>query len=46
MGEERAARVGEPAPDFILPDTTGASRSLSQLTAGSACIVLFYRGHW
>ena len=38
--------VGETAPDFTLSDSTGAMRGLSELTRGSSCIVLFYRGHW
>jgi peroxiredoxin len=38
--------VGETAPDFSLPDTTGTLRQLSELTRDSLCVVLFYRGHW
>jgi peroxiredoxin len=38
--------VGETAPDFSLPDSTGVRRQLSELTRDSLCVVLFYRGHW
>ena len=38
--------VGETAPDFSLPDSTGTPRRLSELTKDSSCVVLFYRGHW
>jgi hypothetical protein len=46
VDEARKIIVGETAPDFSLPDTTGTSRRLSELTADSLCVVLFYRGHW
>jgi peroxiredoxin len=44
--EARKIIVGEIAPDFSLPDTTGTPRRLSELTTDSMCVVLFYRGHW
>ncbi len=46
MDQARKIVVGETAPDFSLPDTTGAARRLSELTQDSLCVVLFYRGHW
>lgn len=44
--ETRKIVVGEAAPDFSLPDTTGTPQQLSELTKDSLCVVLFYRGHW
>lgn len=37
---------GEAAPDFELPDSTGAVRRLSELCAAKPLVLLFYRGHW
>jgi peroxiredoxin len=39
-------QVGQTAPDFELPDSTGAMRRLSELTASGPLVLLFYRGHW
>jgi peroxiredoxin len=39
-------KIGEVAPDFELPDSTGALRELSELTARGPLVLLFYRGHW
>jgi peroxiredoxin len=44
--DARKIVVGETAPEFSLPDTTGTPRRLSELTKDSSCVVLFYRGHW
>jgi len=48
-----APQVGQRAPDFTLPDTTGKSVSLSELLSqpinGSApkgVLLVFYRGYW
>jgi peroxiredoxin len=38
--------VGEVAPDFILPDSTGIQRQLSDLAANRMLVLLFYRGYW
>jgi peroxiredoxin len=38
--------VGERVRDFTLPDSTGASHSLSSLVAASPLVLLFFRGHW
>lgn len=37
---------GEIAPDFELPDSTGAPQRLSDLCAESPVVVVFFRGHW
>src|SRR5262249_16051879 len=51
-----APRVGQKAPDFTLPDTSGNSVSLSQMLAApidaasgkapKAVLLVFYRGYW
>ena len=38
--------VGSEAPDFELPDSTGAVRTLGGLAAGGALVLIVYRGHW
>ena len=38
--------VGSIAPDFALPDSTGATRTLGELVAERPRVLLFYRGHW
>ena len=38
--------VGDRAPDFTLPDSTGVPRSLAALVAGGPLVLLFFRGHW
>lgn len=38
--------VGDVAPDFMLPDATGAKVRLSDLTASGPVVVTFYRGGW
>jgi hypothetical protein len=37
---------GETAPEFELPDFTGATQRLSNLCAASPLVLVFYRGHW
>ena len=44
--EAKTPGVGEIAPDFELPDSTGAPRRLSDLVAAGPRIFIFYRGHW
>jgi peroxiredoxin len=38
--------VGSTAPDFELPDSRGALRSLGGLVEGGPRVLIFYRGHW
>jgi len=38
--------MGEVAPDFELPDSTGALRRLSQLVLQGPVVLVFFRGHW
>lgn len=46
MNQPRTVEVGEIAPDFYLPDSSGTSRRLSDLVANGPTVVIFYRGHW
>ncbi len=46
MSGQRTPAVGEIAPDFYLPDSTGTSRRLSDLVVSSPTVIIFYRGHW
>jgi len=41
-----AARVGQPAPDFTLPDAKGAPVTLASFRGRSPVVVVFYRGYW
>jgi len=38
--------AGAVAPDFELPDETGAPQRLSALASRGPLVILFYRGHW
>ena len=42
----RVARVGQPAPDFTLPDAAGRPVSLKGLLARGPVVLSFYRGRW
>jgi hypothetical protein len=42
----RIARVGQPAPDFSLPNATGRSVGLADLRARGPVVLSFYRGRW
>ena len=47
MKDVHIFRPGEIAPDFVLPDSTGAARRLLDLAAaGCKLILIFYRGYW
>jgi peroxiredoxin len=46
VGSSHTPDVGERAPDFTLPDSTGERRSLSQLARDRRQVLIFYRGHW
>jgi cytochrome oxidase Cu insertion factor (SCO1/SenC/PrrC family) len=39
-------RVGEPAPDFTLPDATGAPVTLASFRERAPVVLVFYRGSW
>jgi hypothetical protein len=41
-----ALRVGEPAPDFTLPDASGRLVSLADYRGRKPVILIFYRGYW
>ena len=39
-------RVGEPAPDFALPDAAGRLVSLADYRGRKPVVLVFYRGYW
>jgi hypothetical protein len=39
-------KVGEVAPDFTLPTTTGSEVALGSLVARGPVVLSFYRGRW
>ncbi len=41
-----ALKPGQAAPDFTLPDATGAAQTLTHLLAQGPVVLLFYRGNW
>jgi hypothetical protein len=41
-----ALRVGEPAPDFTLPDAAGQPVALADYRGRKPVILIFYRGYW
>lgn len=43
---ERCLAVGAQAPEFTLPDATGADVSLSSLLARGPVVLAYYRGGW
>ena len=43
---QRVARVGQPAPDFTLPNTAGAQVGLADLRTRGPVVLSFYRGRW
>src|SRR5277367_6726719 len=43
---DKAAKVGDLAPDFTLPDANGKSVSLSECLRSGPAVVIFYRGGW
>ncbi len=42
----KAIRVGDPAPDFSLPQVKGGNIKLSELIKGGPVVLNFYRGGW
>ena len=43
---ERVARVGQAAPDFTLPNTSGQPIHLADLLRRGPVVLSFYRGRW
>lgn len=43
---ERAVRVGDSAPDFVLPDASDGRVRLSDLLCSGPVVLAFYRGRW
>jgi hypothetical protein len=43
---DRVVRVGQPAPDFTLPNAAGTPVSLGDLRARAAVVLSFDRGRW
>ena len=41
-----ALKVGEPAPDFTLPDASGAPVNLASFRERTPVVLVFYRGYW
>jgi cytochrome oxidase Cu insertion factor (SCO1/SenC/PrrC family) len=39
-------KVGQPAPDFTLEETTGKPITLSDFRDKKTVILVFYRGYW
>jgi len=39
-------KVGEPAPDFTLPDATGRPVALADYRGKKPVVLVFYRGYW
>lgn len=42
----RVARVGQRAPDFVLPNAGGRPVSFKELLARGPLVLSFYRGRW
>ena len=42
----RIVKVGQPAPDFTLPNSTGRQVRLADLRARGPVVLSFYRGRW
>jgi hypothetical protein len=43
---QRVARVGQPAPEFSLPNAAGVPVRLADLRARGPVVLSFYRGRW
>lgn len=43
---DSAIHLGDTAPDFVLPNATGAEVRLSELLAKGPVVLSFYRGQW
>ena len=45
-GTPTVLRIGEPAPDFTLPDAGGRQVSLADYRGKKPVLLVFYRGYW
>lgn len=45
-GPRTLLKLGEKAPDFALPNGDGKLVTLSEYTARSPVVLIFYRGFW
>ena len=43
---DRVVKIGQRAPDFTLPNTSGQSVSLAELLARGPVVLSFFRGRW
>ena len=43
---DRVVKVGQRAPDFTLPNTSGKSVALADLLARGPVVLSFFRGRW
>ena len=43
---EKALKTGDPAPDFVLADTTGTFWDSIALRSKGPLLLTFFRGHW
>lgn len=43
---DRIVKVGQPAPDFTLPDADGRPVGLKELLGRGPVVLSFYRGRW
>lgn len=43
---DRVRKVGDQAPDFVLPNANGKPVQLSGLLARGPVVITFYRGEW
>jgi peroxiredoxin len=43
---EHAPKIGEPMPDFVMPDDAGRLVSLASLIKDGPVALTFHRGHW
>lgn len=44
--DRKSLKVGDVAPDFTLPNATGAEVSLYRTLAQGPAVIAFYRGAW
>lgn len=42
----RVPKIGDPAPDFTLPNSQGEPVGLAGLLARGSAVLSFYRGRW